>query len=90
MVWEWRNDAGAWIRPGFREHLTLLRSLSVTVDATGSPEHRERILALMRLHRLSAYDATYLELASRLDLPLLSLDKALLAAAAATGVRLLS
>ena len=39
-------------------------------------------------HRLSAYDATYLELAIKLDLPLASLDKKIRNAAEQSGVKL--
>ena len=44
------------------------------------------VLNLARAHRLSAYDAAYLELALRLGLPLATVDDKLKAAAAATGV----
>ena len=39
------------------------------------------VLSLARTHRLSVYDAVYLELAQRKDLPLATLDKALISAA---------
>ena len=42
--------------------------------------------ALAARHQLSAYDAAYLELALRRDLPLATLDDALLAAMATAGV----
>jgi predicted nucleic acid-binding protein len=45
-------------------------------------------LALSRKYRLTFYDATYLELAIRDDLPLATLDRALAAAATAEGVQL--
>ena len=45
-------------------------------------------LALARGHKLSAYDAAYLELAIRRRLPLATLDDPLKAAAAAVGVAL--
>ena len=44
---------------------------------------------LAEQHRLSAYDAAYLELALRLGLPLATADRALIAAAQAVGVPLL-
>jgi predicted nucleic acid-binding protein len=44
------------------------------------------VLSLARAHRLSAYDATYLELALRRGLPLATLDGKLKAAASAVGV----
>ena len=47
------------------------------------------VLELAARHRLSSYDAAYLELALRLGLPLATLDKPLIAAAAAEGVKVL-
>ncbi len=44
------------------------------------------VMALARRHRLTAYDALYLELALRRRAPLLTLDKALRAAAAQEGL----
>jgi predicted nucleic acid-binding protein len=46
------------------------------------------VLMLARRHRLTVYDASYLELAPRLDLPLASLDRGLRQAANACGVAL--
>lgn len=46
------------------------------------------ILALARQHRLTIYDASYLELAQREGLPLATLDAALRKAAVALGVGL--
>lgn len=46
------------------------------------------VLALARSHRLTVYDAAYLELALRLGAPLATLDRALAAAAHAEGVAL--
>ena len=48
------------------------------------------VLRLARTHRLSVYDAAYLELAQREGLPLATLDTDLQKAAAAEGVALLS
>jgi len=44
------------------------------------------VLRLARAHRLSAYDAAYLELALRRSLPLATLDDKLRVAASAVGV----
>jgi predicted nucleic acid-binding protein len=49
----------------------------------------DAVLALARLHRLTLYDAAYLELALRIDAPLATLDKKLAAAARAAGVPLM-
>jgi predicted nucleic acid-binding protein len=48
------------------------------------------LLALARRHRLSAYDAAYLELARREGQTLATLDRALFDAARAEGIRLVS
>jgi len=47
------------------------------------------ILALARKHRLTFYDAAYLELAQREDLPLATLDNALGNAAQSENVELI-
>lgn len=46
------------------------------------------LLELARAHHLTVYDASYLELASRLGLPLCTLDKQLVEAASKIGVTL--
>jgi predicted nucleic acid-binding protein len=60
--------------------------LAVTLD--GSPDERE-VMALARRHRLTVYDAAYLELALREELPLATLDAALAEAARREGVLVL-
>ena len=50
----------------------------------------DAVLRLARTHRLSVYDAAYLELARREGLPLATLDAGLRRAAAGEGVALLS
>lgn len=67
--------------------LSLLAALPITLDH--APDG-QAVMALARHHRLSAYDAAYLELAQRLNLPLASLDAALLAAARAENVVVLN
>jgi predicted nucleic acid-binding protein len=49
---------------------------------------RAEILRLAAKHGLTAYDAAYLELAMRLGLALVSLDKSLIRAAIAEGVEI--
>ena len=70
---------------GSAEFLGELGRLSIRID--GNPDG-ETVLALARKQRLTIYDAAYLELARRLDLPLATLDHALAAAARAEGVAL--
>lgn len=67
-----------------RQFLGLLAGLPITVD-TMAPDTRE-ILSLARTHRLSAYDAAYLDLAARHRLPLATRDRTLRAAARAARV----
>ena len=59
-----------------------LARLGVTIDR--SPEEAG-LLALARQHRLTVYDAAYLELALRRNLPLATLDEQLLRACKAAG-----
>jgi predicted nucleic acid-binding protein len=69
--------------------VSVLRDLSrprVTVDR--SPEAAD-VLMLTRQHRLSVYDASYLELARRNGVSLATLDRELADAASAIDVALL-
>jgi len=68
------------------EIIAHLESLPIRLDGT---RKSEALLALARAHRLTAYDAAYLEIARRLDAPLATLDRALDGAARAAGVPLL-
>ena len=47
------------------------------------------VLSLARRHKLTVYDASYLELALRLSLPLATLDGELIAAAKAENIKLI-
>ena len=66
--------------------LADLETLSISIDHAPVSD---AVLALARLHRLTIYDAAYLELALRIDAPLATLDKKLAAAARAAGVLLI-
>jgi predicted nucleic acid-binding protein len=68
------------------EFLTLLGDLLVETDH--DLEHRgpRALIALAQAHRLTAYDASYLELALRRALPIASHDSALRDAASAAGI----
>lgn len=66
--------------------LKLLGKLPIKVDdQSGFPLSAE-LLAIAREYGLSAYDAAYLELARRLSLPLVTLDKRLQGAVKDTGL----
>lgn len=66
--------------------LKLLKSLPISFDDETPDRAWDESLLLARLHQLSVYDAAYLELALRRDLPLATLDGPLKAAAKAAGV----
>jgi predicted nucleic acid-binding protein len=65
--------------------LRLLRALPIAIDAE---EDEDALMEIARRHRLTVYDATYLELALRRGLPLATLDTALATAARAEAVEL--
>ena len=68
---------------GLRDRLRALTGLRVRTDANFDPDPA---LELALEHRLSLYDAMYLNLAQRRSLPLATLDRALRHAATAEGV----
>lgn len=68
--------------------LRLLSAMPIDTDTATARHALTDTLHLARLHRLSAYDASYLELALRERLPLATLDSALRKAAKRVGVEL--
>lgn len=70
--------------------LVILGSFPIAVDDETVARAWAETMHLARAHNLSAYDASYLELAIRLGLPLACLDGKLKAAATAVGVPLYS
>jgi predicted nucleic acid-binding protein len=66
-----------------------LRQLSGLTIAFDDAPDEAAVVSLAREHRLTVYDAAYLELAMRRNLPLATLDAALAAAARVEGVRLI-
>src|SRR5437763_10271120 len=70
------------------QFLALLQTQSITLDEETAVRAWKETLHLARAHRLSVYDASYLELAIRRGLPLATLDAELRAASAALGVAL--
>ncbi|MGH8217770.1 MAG: type II toxin-antitoxin system VapC family toxin [Steroidobacteraceae bacterium] len=69
--------------------LEMLRAAPITTDATTAAHAVSDTLQLARRHRLSVYDASYLELALRSGSPLATLDADLQRAASKAGVKLL-
>lgn len=68
---------------------TFLREISQLSVAVDPSPDEETVLDIARRHRLTVYDAAYLELAIRQKLNLATLDGALAAAARAEGVVLI-
>jgi predicted nucleic acid-binding protein len=62
-------------------HLRLLKSLPIEIDEAAVHEALAGTHVLAQKHKLTSYDASYLELARRRGLPLASLDNELQAAA---------
>jgi predicted nucleic acid-binding protein len=69
--------------------LDLIRKLPISADTQASARAFDTILDLARYERLTTYDAAYLDLALRRNLPLATKDKNLSLAAKRNGVRLL-
>ncbi|MDR4308511.1 type II toxin-antitoxin system VapC family toxin [Chelatococcus sambhunathii] len=76
-----RIDAGT-----VDQAVAVLARLPIRIDQ--EPDDKA-VLRLARRHRLTVYDAAYLELAVRLGSPLATLDDALARAAAGEGVPLI-
>jgi predicted nucleic acid-binding protein len=68
-------------------YLSDLKLLSIRPDDQPSAFGQQRVLDLGRMHNLTAYDATYLELAMRRAATLATFDRQLADAARAAGVR---
>jgi predicted nucleic acid-binding protein len=69
--------------------LKVFAALEIHTDALVHEIRKSLLLPLMQAFSLTAYDAVYLELAMRLNLPLATLDAALLAAAKQAGASVL-
>ena len=67
--------------------LEMLGDMDIEVDASTFLHSLSHTLELARRYNLSAYDASYLELALRLGLPLATLDEDLQKAAKKAGVK---
>jgi len=66
--------------------LEMLARVRISPDSATFARALVETLGLARRYRLSSYDASYLELALGLGLPLATLDRALLKAARKAGV----
>jgi predicted nucleic acid-binding protein len=75
---------------GVARAIGLLRRLPLVVDDAAPSRALDAVLDLARAHRLTTYDAGYLDLALRRGLPLATDDGPLRAAAGAAGITLLA
>lgn len=66
--------------------ITLLSELPIVVEQEPPERMIHEILALAREHKLSSYDASYLDLAMRKGLSIATIDKNLIAAATRSRV----
>ena len=67
--------------------LAMLSAAPIAVDGSTAAHALSETLQVARRYRLSSYDASYLELAMRVGLPLATLDEALQKAATKAGVK---
>lgn len=74
---------------GSTRFITLLSELPIIVEQEQPERMIKEIFALARKHKLSSYDASYLDLAMRKGLPIATQDKNLLAAAKRSKVSIL-
>ncbi|HWT46369.1 MAG TPA: type II toxin-antitoxin system VapC family toxin, partial [Vicinamibacterales bacterium] len=70
------------------DYVARLPRLPIAIDSASAAVRKDAVLELGRRHALTAYDATYLELALRLHLALATFDRALAKAATAAGVEI--
>jgi predicted nucleic acid-binding protein len=74
LVSEQRKRIG---RSDATRFIALLMSLPISIDVETTTPVIRSIIGLGRAHKISAYDASYLELAQRRSLPFATLDKRL-------------
>ena len=69
--------------------LNLLLALPIRIDENSHERVWHETIRLAQRHSLTAYDASYLELAARKNAELATLDKAMRKAASNMGIKLL-
>ena len=85
-----KDRAGKLAAGEAHQALAGLAGLSILTDPhTTAPSTLMHIERLMLHHGLTSYDAAYLELAHRLDIPMATQDKEIIAAAKALKVKIL-
>jgi predicted nucleic acid-binding protein len=76
------------LQPEVRRFVELLKGLNIAEEAQPVADAVSNIFPLAREYRLSAYDAAYLDVAVRHEIPLATLDRDLQKAALAAGVKI--
>jgi predicted nucleic acid-binding protein len=71
------------------EFIALIEGFDLEIDEEGSLRAFTHLLPLCRAHQLTSYDALYLDLALRRQIPLATLDEPLRKAAEKLGAKLL-
>jgi predicted nucleic acid-binding protein len=83
-----KAEAKGWVTEARSEtFLEMLEGMDIEVDAATFSHALSQTLQLARRYKLSAYDASYLEVSMRLGLPLATLDEDLQKAAKKAGVK---
>ena len=85
-----KERRGKLTQEGTDKFLLTLQRLDIRVRYEEIDQYGSKTLALAREHGLTVYDAIYLELAARQQLPLATRDKELIRAAPLAGVPLFS
>jgi predicted nucleic acid-binding protein len=83
------QSRGTLAAPKADEFIVELQLLNISADMEGATHIFSDVHGLALAHRLTSYDAAYLELALRRSLPLATLDDDLVRASKAAGVTLL-
>lgn len=93
--WEFANGIGlALLRQRIdqfyaEQQFIEFSELPIAIDDISTDRAWTITMKLAERHRLTAYDAAYLELAARLDVPLATLDRKLASAARKEGVKVI-
>jgi len=97
-IWLWEVTNILWIgekrsritHDGSKTFLRVVRETSVLISHSGMNAVFDLVPQVMRKHGLTSYDAAYLLLAAKNELPLATLDDALKKAAKAEGIPVVS
>jgi len=83
------QNRGTLAAPKADQFIAELKSLKITADEESAARVFTDVHRLALTYRLTSYDAAYLELALRLDLPLATLDDELIRAGTAAGIAII-